>query len=131
VECARPDEWDRAVHRPLRARARLLGLPEAAHTRSCEKGLDLLTCCVDRFQQGRKFAQQRLAAAPTLTRLLLAVTALLLPPVLTWHIARAAVPTSTTTTLRTVPATFALVTAWSLGEALGYLRGIPDPVPAS
>jgi hypothetical protein len=47
----------------------------------------------------------------------------LLPPLLVLRVARAAAPGRWLTFLRALPATFAFLTAWSIGEAVGYARG--------
>jgi hypothetical protein len=47
---------------------------------------------------------------------------------LTWRVARASARSRWGTFLRALPATFLFLTAWSVGEAVGYLRG-PAPSP--
>jgi hypothetical protein len=57
--------------------------------------------------------------------LLTAVTPLL-PVVILTRVARAAAPTRWGAFLKALPVTLAFVTAWSVGEAIGYMRG-PAP----
>jgi hypothetical protein len=47
----------------------------------------------------------------------------LLPVVILSRVARAAAPTRWGAFFKALPVTLAFVTAWSVGEAVGYIRG--------
>ena len=86
--------------------------------------------CVDRYEHGRDFARKRLIEEPGSRRWLLLLASPLLPPLLTWRVAKAAAHGRWSTFLRALPATFLFLTAWSVGEAVGYLRGASTGPPA-
>ena len=81
----------------------------------------------DRFEHGRDYARRRLAEEPFTNRWLMLLASPILPFLLTTRVARAAGPTRWATFLRALPATLAFLTAWSAGEAVGYLLGPAYP----
>jgi hypothetical protein len=77
--------------------------------------------CVERFEHGRDFARARLIEEGFKRRVGLLCRVPFLPPVLTWRVAKSAAPSRWLTFLRVLPLTVAFLTAWSIGEAAGYL----------
>jgi hypothetical protein len=84
---------------------------------------DFWRFCRNRFDHGFDYARVRCSEDPAVFRWRCLLACALLPMRLTAEIARATVRTSRTSIIRVLPATFMFVSAWSIGEALGYLRG--------
>lgn len=127
IEWAQQGEWENVAHSRLLAQGsamRFIGSAAVYQNKSYRFG----EFCVDRYEHGRDFARKRLVEEPGSSRWMLLCVSPLLPPVLTWRVAVAAGPARWSTFLRALPATFAFLTAWSVGEAVGYLRG---PAPAA
>ncbi|MGH7616405.1 MAG: glycosyltransferase [Gemmatimonadaceae bacterium] len=115
-------EWENVLHGRLAARGVAMEFaPDAVVYQN--KNYRFMAFCVDRYEHGRDFARKRLAETPGTPRWALAGASALLPALLTWRVARAAAPGRWLTFLRALPATFAFLTAWSVGEAIGYARG--------
>jgi GT2 family glycosyltransferase len=129
VEWARQGEWENVAHSRLLARGSAMRFVRSAAVYQ-NKNYRFTEFCVDRYEHGRDFARKRLVEQPDSHRWLLLCVSPLLPPLLAWRVARAAAPARWTTFLRALPATFVFLTAWSVGEAVGYLRG-PSAIGAS
>jgi hypothetical protein len=88
------------------------------------------TFALDRYQHGHDYARVRLAENPSMNRWTRLPATFLLPPLLTWRVARTAVGSFSRATAfaRALPFTLAFFTAWAVGEAVGYLRG---PMPSA
>lgn len=119
---ARGGEWENVAHDRLAARGVAMRFARDAVVYQ-NKNYRLVEFCVDRYEHGRDFARKRLAETAGAPRWLLAAASVLLPPLLVLRVARAAAPGRWLTFLRALPATFAFLTAWSIGEAVGYARG--------
>ena len=122
IEWARQGEWENVAHSRLLAQGsamRFIGSAAVYQNKNYRFG----EFCVDRYEHGRDFARKRLVEEPGSSRWMLLCVSPLLPPLLTWRVAQAAGPARWSTFLRALPATFAFLTAWSVGEAIGYLRG--------
>jgi GT2 family glycosyltransferase len=134
VAWARRGEWENVAHDRLLARGSILRFARTAEIFQ-NKSYRFGDFCLDRFRHGRDYARRRLAEEPFAHRWLLLAATPLLPFLLTGRVARAAGPTRWATFLRALPATFAFLTAWSVGEAAGYLLGpapaLADPEPES
>jgi hypothetical protein len=83
--------------------------------------------CLDRYEHGRHYARTRLVEERDVNRWLRLLSCPLLPILLTARIARAAGASRIGAFIRALPATFMFMTAWSCGEAAGYLRGPAIP----
>ena len=129
IEWAKQGEWENVAHSRLLAQGsamRFIGSAAVYQNKNYQFG----EFCVDRYEHGRDFARKRLVEDPSSSRWSLLLVSPLLPPLLTWRVAVAAGPARWSTFLRALPTTFAFLTAWSIGEAVGYLRG-PAPVTAT
>ena len=115
-------DWENVAHRRLAAEGRLLRFaPRAVILQN--KSYAFGSFCVDRYEHGLDYARTRLALDGTHRRWVLFAATPVLPFLLTIRVARAAARGRLATFLRAVPATFAFLGAWSLGEAVGYLAG--------
>jgi hypothetical protein len=113
--------WENVVHARLRsAGARLVYAPQAVVRQNLTYRLGRF--CTDRYIHGRDYARARLGEHEG-SRLRGLVSAVLLPPLLTYRVARIAGPGRWSDFLRALPATMTFLTAWSVGEAMGYLLG--------
>ncbi|MEO5800817.1 MAG: hypothetical protein ABIZ70_10625 [Gemmatimonadales bacterium] len=77
--------------------------------------------CVDRYQHGRDYARVRSSGLAPLSRIAHAAATPLLPPLLTSRVWRSAGRTAPASFLRALPFTLAFLSAWAVGEAVGYL----------
>ena len=129
VEWARAGEWENVAHHRLLSQGSALRFVRSAAIYQ-NKTYRLTEFCVDRYEHGRDYARKRLAEEPGARRWTLLLASPLLPPLLTWRVARAAAAGRWPTFLRALPATFLFLTAWSIGECVGYLLGAA-PVPSA
>jgi glycosyltransferase involved in cell wall biosynthesis len=121
-------EWENVAHERLRARGSSLHFVDSAPVYQ-NKTYEFWDFCRDRYEHGRDYARTRLVEEQHARRWLLTAVTPLLPLVIVTRVARAAAPTRWGAFLRALPATLAFVSAWSVGEAVGYLRG-PAERPA-
>src|SRR5215831_16991760 len=119
---ARGGEWENVAHDRLAARGVAMRFVRGAIVYQ-NKNYRFADFCVDRYEHGRDFARKRQAESPGVPRWTFAAASVLLPPLLIWRVARAAARGRWLTFVRALPATFAFLTAWSVGEAVGYARG--------
>lgn len=121
--------WENVVHDRLRASGATFAVDPAARV-----GQNLSYAfgpfVADRYRHGHDYARVRLAESPDSNRWVRVAATLLLPPLLTWRVARTAIGSSSRALafLRALPFTLAFFGAWSAGEAVGYLRG-PSTAP--
>ena len=128
---AQDGEWENVAHTRLVARGSMLRFARTAAIYQ-NQTYSLTAFCADRYEHGRDYARKRLAEDPGASRWFLLAASPLLPPLLTWRVARASAHSRWGTFLRALPATVLFLTAWSVGEAVGYLRGpaegtVPKP----
>jgi glycosyltransferase involved in cell wall biosynthesis len=128
IAWASAGEWENVAHDRLRQRGSSLHFVESAPVYQ-NKSYRFWEFCLDRYEHGRDYARTRLVEEPQARRWLLMTVTPLLPFVILSRVTRAAAPTRWPYFLRALPATLAFVTAWSVGEAVGYLRG-PARLPA-
>lgn len=128
AQWARQGEWENVAHNRLWARGSVQRFVSSAAVYQ-NKNYRFTEFCVDRYEHGRDFARKRLAENPGSRRWLLLCATPLLPALLTLRVARASARNRWTTFLRALPATFAFLTAWSFGEAVGYMRGAESASP--
>jgi glycosyltransferase involved in cell wall biosynthesis len=126
VAWASAGEWENVAHERLRARGSSLHFVDSAPVYQ-NKTYEFWEFCRDRYEHGRDYARTRLVEEAGSRRWLLTAVTPLLPLVILSRVARAAAPTRWGAFLRAMPATLAFVTAWSVGEAVGYLRGPATP----
>ena len=126
---AQDGEWENVAHSRLVAQGSMLRFARTAAIYQ-NQTYSLRAFCVDRYEHGRDYARKRLTEESPNKRWMLFAASPLLPPLLTMRVARAAARSRWGTFLRALPATFVFLTAWSVGEAVGYLRGpaqSPEP----
>jgi glycosyltransferase involved in cell wall biosynthesis len=128
VAWASAGEWENVTHERLRARGSSLHFVESAPVYQ-NKSYQFWDFCRDRYEHGRDYARTRLVEQVGARRWLLTAVTPLLPLVIVARVARAAAPTRWGAFIRALPATLAFVSAWSVGEAVGYIRG-PAERPA-
>lgn len=122
IRWAQQGEWENVAHTRLVARGSMLRFARTAAVYQ-NQSYSLAAFCADRYTHGRDYARKRLVEEPDAHRWFLLAASPLLPPVLTWRVARASARTRLGTFLRALPATMLFLSAWSVGEAIGYLRG--------
>lgn len=90
--------------------------------------ISLLNAMRERIAWGRVFAETRVAVCSLSRRLVYAVGALLLPPLLLFRVFRNMSRQKRTfkQIIQTLPIAFLLLIGWSLGELFGYVSGMPD-----
>lgn len=119
---AQAGDWENVIHDRLFRDGHAFRLvPEARVCQNLHYSLGAFAR--DRYAHGRDFAATRARALPRWRRVLLAAATPLLPPVLARRIARAVHPAERPHFLRALPATLAFLSAWSAGEAVGYIFG--------
>jgi hypothetical protein len=122
VAWASAGEWENVAHERLRARGSSLHFVESAPVYQ-NKSYEFWDFCRDRYEHGRDYARTRLVEQKGARRWLLTAITPLLPLVIVSRVARAAAPTRWGAVIRALPVTLAFVSAWSVGEAVGYIRG--------
>jgi hypothetical protein len=126
IAWASAGEWENVAHERLRARGSAMHFVDSAPVYQ-NKTYEFWDFCRDRYEHGRDYARTRLVEEAGSRRWLLTAVTPLLPVVILTRVARAAAPTRWGAFLKALPVTLAFVTAWSVGEAVGYIRG---PAPA-
>ena len=132
IDWAQDGEWENVAHSRLVARGSMLRFARTAAVYQ-NQTYSVSAFCTDRYEHGRDYARKRLVEEPGARRWFLLAVSPLLPALLTWRVARAAAGGRWGTFLRALPATVLFLTAWSIGEGVGYLRGPADgsaPKPA-
>jgi glycosyltransferase involved in cell wall biosynthesis len=121
----RQGEWETVVHAHLAWRGDTLQFLRTASVFQ-NKNYRFWEFCQDRFVHGRDFARRRLVDDGP-KRWLYFTGSLILPVVLTVRVARAGSCGHRWSFLRALPVTFAFLTAWAVGEAVGYCYGPAQP----
>ncbi len=119
---ARQGEWENVIHADLAASGRTMKFLESAAV-SHNRSWGVWEFCVDRFQHGRDYARRRSADVGSSRRWLLLAGTPVLPALLALRIGQATARRHRGVFLRALPATLLFLTAWSVGEAVGYLQG--------
>lgn len=122
VGWARSGEWENVVHDRLGRQGSAMRFMRTAAVYQNSR-TEFWPFCRNRYDHGLAYAVSRLGEHPAASRLALLAASPLLPVLLTARIARASASGRWGAFVRALPATFAFLTAWSLGEAVGYLRG--------
>lgn len=117
--------WEGVVHGRLHAEGRTIRFAPGAHILQ-NKQYRAWSFCEDRYQHGRDYARERLAEEGSARRWLRFLATPLLAGLLTVRAARASANLNRVAFLRALPWTLAFLTAWSIGEAVGYVQG-PTP----
>ncbi len=114
--------WENVANERMAARrTRIVFRPEAQVLQNHRYRLGAF--CVDRFEHGRDYARRRLLDEGGARRALYLAATPLLPWLLLRRVARAARRGSEHAFLRALPFTLLFLSAWSVGEAAGYLLG--------
>jgi hypothetical protein len=123
--------WQKEFHEPLVHEA-LLANDESlwfspniiAHQ---QRTLSLLSAIKDRYSFGRLFGSGRVASASLVRRLLYAVFAVILPPVLVGRVGLHVFQKRRCVNqfFKALPVLTFLSTIWAIGESMGYLTGQP------
>lgn len=119
---AQDGEWENVAHTRLVARGSMLRFARTAAIYQ-NQSYSVSAFCIDRYEHGRDYARKRLVEEPGARRWFLLAVSPVLPVLLTWRVARASARGRWGTFLRALPATVLFLTAWSVGEGIGYLRG--------
>jgi hypothetical protein len=121
--------WENVVHDRLRLGGAAFVFEPAARVGQ-NLTYALRAFMADRYRHGHDYARARLAESPQSNRWVRAAATLLLPPLLTWRVARTAIGSRSRALafIRALPFTFVFFGAWAAGEATGYLRG-PSSAP--
>ena len=115
-------EWENVIHDRLRASGHRFRLvPEARVQLNASHAVGAF--CKNRFQHGRAYAEARARTLPGWRRMALAAGTLLLPPLFAARIARSVQPEEREDFPRALPMTLTYLSAWALGEAVGYVGG--------
>ena len=114
--------WEDVIHRRLAAeKPRFLFLPGARVSKNAT--YEFRSFCRGRFQHGQDYVWVRLTENPGMSRAIRLATAPFLPFILTARVGRAAAGESPAAFVTALPFTLAFLSAWSLGEAVGYWKG--------
>ena len=113
-------EWEDVIHRELAGCGARFGLAPNARVRFNYSG-DAGAFCLDRFEHGRAYATRRGASVSAAARALLALRTPALPVVLAGRLARLAGRDGAGMFVAALPGTLLFLSAWSAGEAAGYL----------
>lgn len=114
-------QWDAEVHQRLAAAGARFRLVRAANVEP-QAGRGVREFCRDRYAHGREYGEMRGAKEARLVRLLRVVTSPLLPPLLAFRVWRTAGRARPWGFARALPLVLLFFGAWSVGEAVGYLR---------
>ncbi len=113
-------DWEDVIHQRLAARgATFRVMPTAVVGQNLHYRLGAF--CQDRYQHGRDYARVRGRGLAAPRRLVMALAAPLLPPLLASRIWRSAGRADPATFARALPWTLIFLSAWAVGEAVGYL----------
>jgi hypothetical protein len=115
-------DWENTVHRRLAERGHKLAFDRTMRVAQ-NKTYGFVAFCSDRFEHGLDYARTRTSDSSLAARALRAALTPALPLVLTWRVGVAAGRAHAGAFARALPVTVAFLSAWSVGEAVGYLRG--------
>lgn len=115
-------DWEGVIHDRLYADGRRFRVVPSAMMRQ-NQHYRLSAFCRESFGHGRDYGTTRAATLSPAGRMLRLVSMFGLPFLLAARIRQAVAPEERRDFGRALPATLVFLAAWSLGEALGYLRG--------
>jgi hypothetical protein len=117
--------WEPVVHREFRRRGWRLALVPGAVVRY-RQSHGVLGFCAQRYRHARYFAALRAAGQPMARRLVRAVAAPLVPPLLLWRIAGRVREKGRhgRELAQALPPLLLFLVCWAAGEASGYLLGV-------
>jgi GT2 family glycosyltransferase len=119
---ANEGHWESGAHqRRARRGCRLMFVPGARVRQNATVGF--LAFCADRYRHGRDHARVFAAEGDRFPRWVRLLGTPLLPGLLVWRVYRAAGAEHRGRFFRALPFTAAFLTAWSAGEAVGYISG--------
>lgn len=114
--------WEDVIHQRLaEAGVRARFVPGARVLQNTTYRLGAF--CVDRYEHGHDYARARLGEHPGASRAVRLLATPLLPLVLAARVGRAAAAESPGAFALALPFTLTFLTAWAVGEAVGYLKG--------
>lgn len=113
-------DWEDVIHGRLAAQGAVFRVMRRA-TVLQNLHYRLADFCVDRYQHGRDYARVRSRQLAPATRAVHAAATPLLPPLLASRVWRSAGRGAPRSFLRALPFTLAFLSAWAIGEAVGYL----------
>ena len=119
-------EWENVVHARLLERGRAFAFVRDAAIYQNQR-YTFGAFCRDRYEHGRDYARRRLATQGNGRRWVYFFGSAVLPAILILRISRVIGAGQRLAFLRALPLTFGFLTAWSVGEAVGYLRGPTGP----
>lgn len=122
AEWASQGSWEGVIHDRLYAAGRHFRVVPSALVRQNQR-YRLADFCRESFRHGREYGATRAAALSALRRMLLFAGTPALPFLLAARIRQASDSEERRHFVRALPATLTFLSAWSLGEAAGYLRG--------
>ncbi len=115
-------QWEDEIHARLSRRGtRFLLVRDAVAEPSLQHRM--IDFCRDRYRHGRDYAQVRSAVLTQRSRLGRAAASPLLPPLLSWRAWKTVGRTAPQEFARALPFVLVFFSAWSAGEAVGYVRG--------
>ncbi|CAN5407122.1 hypothetical protein BH24GEM3_BH24GEM3_12380 [soil metagenome] len=122
IRWGRQGEWENVAHSRLAAQGSALQFLRTAAVYQ-NQNYRFWDFCRDRYEHGRDFARRRLVDEGTGRRWLYLPGSFALPGILLTRVARATGRQNRGPFLRALPLTAAFLVAWSVGEAVGYLKG--------
>lgn len=122
IAIARDGDWENVAHDRLAASGSVMRFVATAAVYQ-NRNYTIRDFCGDRYRHGRDYARRRLANESRARRWMLVLGCPVLPLVLASRVARAAAAGRRKQFLRALPATLLFLSAWSAGEAAGYLAG--------
>lgn len=123
AEWARAGSWEGVIHDRLHVAGRHFRLVPAARIRQ-NQTYGLGPFCRERFEHGRAHAATRRQQLSLWQKALLFAGSPVLPVILGSRILREVSPEERPYLLKGLPSLAAFLLAWSLGEAVGYARGL-------
>lgn len=114
--------WENVIHDRLHAGGHRFRLVPPARIRQ-NLSYHLASFCADRFEHGLDYAATRAQRLPVWRRAALIAASPVLPLLLATRVARSVNAEERRHFVRALPATLAFLSAWAVGEAVGYARG--------
>ena len=113
------------VHDALRANGGILWFAREPVVEEARSGLHVSSLLAERFAWARLYGATRVAGVSPVSRIARCLACVALPPVLYWRIVRRYVGLKPLELIRATPALLLLLSAWALGEFVGYATTEP------